>query len=121
MSVEEITTHVTDALARQPDDAFGLPNNTLVITAAVTQVQELETALHDLYTDRRLGTAVGEQLDLLGRIVLEPRNGNSDADYERFIRARIATNNSEGRYDDLNRVACQSSQLLIVLSDRIAW
>jgi len=105
MAVDEILTHVADALDRQPEASKGLPNNELVLTAIATQVQALETAFYDLYTLRRLGDATGEQLDLLGRVVQQPRNGQSDVDYERYIRARIAANNSEGLVSDFNRVA----------------
>ena len=105
MSVSKITTHIADALAKQPEHSKGKANNTLVLTAFATQIQELEDAWYDLYVLRRLGDAVGVQLDLLGRVVGQPRDGRNDADYERFISARIAANNSEGRIADLNRVA----------------
>lgn len=105
MSVATILTHIADALDKQPEHSKGKVNNTLVLTAFSTQIQELETAWFDLYVKRRLGDAEGVQLDILGRIVGQPRDGRSDADYERFINARVAANNSEGRIEDFNRVA----------------
>ncbi len=105
MSVTTILTHIADALDKQPEHSKGKVNNTLVLTAFSTQIQELETAWFDLYVKRRLGDAEGVQLDILGRIVGQPRDGRSDADYERFINARVAANNSEGRIEDFNRVA----------------
>lgn len=103
--INTITTHVADALDKQPEHSKGKTNNTLVLTAFATQIQELETAWFDLYVMRRLGDAEGVQLEILGRLVGQPRDGRSDADYERFINARIAANNSEGLISDFNRVA----------------
>lgn len=61
----------------------------------------IESALWQLLTQRSISTAVGSQLDAIGKLVGQARNGLSDADYARYINARIATNNSKGRVEDL--------------------
>ncbi|MBA3841166.1 MAG: hypothetical protein H0X39_00845 [Actinobacteria bacterium] len=75
------------------------------LTAYVTPIQALESALWQLLMQRQVGTAVGVQLDALGKLVNQPRDGTTDADYSRYIRARISTNNSKGRYEDLLTIA----------------
>lgn len=100
----KITTHVEDALSRLPEEFNGKENETFVVTTMAEQVQELENAWWQLFAERQIDTAVGQQLDDIGLIVLELRNGKSDADYKRFLNARIATNNSEGRISDVIRV-----------------
>src|SRR5690242_14038772 len=77
-------------------------NNTekLVATLA-TPFQSIENMLQQLLTERSIDTAVGAQLDVIGRIVGQPRNGLDDESYRRYCRARIATNNSEGVMENL--------------------
>lgn len=72
----------------------------LVATLA-TPFQSLENALQQLLTERSVDTAVGAQLDVIGKLVGQPRNGLVDADYRRYVRARVATNRSTGVVDDL--------------------
>lgn len=99
-----ITTHAADALARLPESRKGKDNLAHLISTMGIQVQELEQALYELLTERQIDTAVGVQLDAIGEIVGQPRAGESDDDYRRMVRARIAANNSEGRVADFIRV-----------------
>ena len=81
------------------------PNNwTKLIGALVVPIQDLEAALQQLLIDRSVDTAVGTQLDVIGRIVAQPRDGLSDDDYRRYIRARIATHRSTGTTEDLVKI-----------------
>lgn len=68
-------------------------------------VQGLEYALQQLYTERNIDNAIGAQLDVLGVIVGQPRNGLIDDTYRRHIRARISANRSKGTLKDLLTVA----------------
>ena len=82
------------------------PNNiTKLLTALITPHQSVEDTLQQLRTGLRLDNAVGAQLDLLGKIVGQLRNGLDDDDYRRYIRARISANISDGTVEDLLRVA----------------
>lgn len=76
-----------------------------LLTILVDPAQDIEDALQQLNLERFVDTADGEQLDIIGRIVGQEREGLSDADYRRYIRARIAANNSEGTIQDLLTVA----------------
>lgn len=97
----EILTHTEDAQARSLEQFKTKPNWLFAIAASVDQIQDLEVAAHDVLTERTIDNAVGEQLNVLGRIVGQARGGLSDADYRRHIRARIRTNRSKGTMEDL--------------------
>ena len=73
--------------------------------------QDLEDVLQALRTQRSIDAAVGAQLDMIGAIVGQPRNGMTDDDYRIYCRARIATNRSGGSYEDLIKIS------LLVLND----
>jgi hypothetical protein len=75
-----------------------------ILTAWVTGWQTLQDAISQLLTLRSIDRGTGEQLDLIGRIVLQPRNGDVDADYRRRLRARISTNKSRGVPLDLFKI-----------------
>lgn len=77
------------------------PNILAFLDALTGPIQDIEDAFYDLLTERGVDTAVGDQLDDLGTIVGQPRDGLSDDDYRPFLRARIATNRSNGTINDL--------------------
>lgn len=67
--------------------------------------QRLENAMIQLLTLRTTETATGAQLDVLGRIVGQARQGLVDDVYRLYIQARIATNRATGKREELIRVA----------------
>ncbi len=79
----------------------------LLIESLAGPAEDLETTLYDLLTLRGVETAIGAQLDVLGAIVGQAREGLSDDDFRRYIRARIAANKSEGTVPDLLLVVRQ--------------
>jgi hypothetical protein len=93
--------HVAGALGRLLEQFKTKPNVVALVSALVGTMQPLEAALWDLFTKRQLATAFGAQLDALGVIVGQPRNGLSDSDYARYLNARVAANASDGRIEDL--------------------
>lgn len=80
-------------------------NQKKFLVAVAGEIQAVEDALQQLYSERSIDVAVGVQLDILGKIVGQRRNGMVDDDYRRIIRARIATNRSKGTITDLITVA----------------
>lgn len=76
-----------------------------LLSILIAPAQDIENTLQALKLERFVNTAVGAQLDVIGRIVGQDREGLADADYRRYIRARVATNNSEGRFEDLILIA----------------
>jgi hypothetical protein len=97
--------HVAEALARLPMQFRGKPRIEAFVRATTSSLQALEDASVQLLTAWVLDTAIGAQLDQLGVIVGQPRDGLSDADYRRILRARIAANRSDGIVEDLIQVA----------------
>jgi hypothetical protein len=105
MAITHITDHVDQAVSRLHEQDKLKPNTEGVIDAIVGSHQRTEDAFWQLLTERGIDTGVGAQLDNIGRIVLQPRNGLSDADYRRYLRARIATNRSDTDVDTLITIA----------------
>jgi hypothetical protein len=65
------------------------------------EIQEAENALWSIKYAQLLDDAFGESLNVIGRIVGEPRNGRTDPGYRVRIRARIRVNQSFGTPGDL--------------------
>lgn len=97
--------HVEVALRRLPEQFKAKTRIANLLRALVGPFQSLEDALWQLIEERSVDTAIGIQLDQLGHIVGQERGGLSDADYRRYIRARIMTNRSRGSVEDLIRIA----------------
>lgn len=75
-----------------------------LIVALLVPAQDIENALQQLKLYRLVDTAVGAQLDILGRIVGQARNGLVGDTYRRYLRARIVANFSDGVVEDLIKV-----------------
>lgn len=69
--------------------------------AYLNQVQKLEDACWEVIIARFIDSAVGDQLDMIGRIVGELRHDRIDVTYRVFIRARIRINRSKGNTKDV--------------------
>ncbi len=95
MALEHITDHVAQAqgrLAQQYRDSTSMKG---VVQLIATEWQTLEDVFwSELATT--IENEVGEQLDVLGRVVNQPREGRDDASYRVWIRARVRINRSGG-------------------------
>jgi hypothetical protein len=96
MALTEKLNHVAEALDNLVQQFKGSGNLALFITSWVNEVQELEGMWFDLLENRWIATAVGAQLDGLGSIVGEDRQGRSDAEYRVAIIARVGINVGSG-------------------------
>lgn len=83
----------------------GLPNITALLTSYLTEVQAAEDAAWDVFTLANISSAVGNALDLIGKIVGQAREGLSDTQYRVAIGLRILANRSNGRVPDLLKIA----------------
>lgn len=99
--LEAITDHVEAAKLLLIEQFKGKPNLENFIDAFTDQVQVIEDMLQDLWTARWLDNATGIQLDNLGAIVGQARNGLSDTNYRIRIKMRIRLNFSSGLDDDI--------------------
>jgi hypothetical protein len=70
------------------------------LEAFLDEVQSLEDVAYDVLTGVWPWTAVGDQLDVLGRIVGQRRFGLVDNAYRIFILGRIFVNKADGRIVD---------------------
>lgn len=93
--------HVAAALTRVCEQFKKSPNYLAFLTSLVTPIQSVENAMRQLLLERDIYTAIGDQLDTLGKIVGQPRNGLSDTQYRRYLLARIGTSKSNGIVEDL--------------------
>ena len=94
----EAVALLTAARAKQP--------LTETLTRALAgEVQTIENTTFDLGQVLQLDAATGEWLDRFGAIVGELRGGLADAQYRRFIQARIQINRSQGEHERLIRIA----------------
>jgi hypothetical protein len=105
VSISKIEDHVERGLARLPSQFRDKPKLKAFLTVLMTPAQPLEDALWQLLTERDIDTAVGDQLDQIGVIVNQPRLGNDDDTYRRFLYVRIAINRSSGTPEELIRIA----------------
>jgi hypothetical protein len=77
------------------------PVLTALVRMALSRFQEAENAAQQVATLRGIDTASGQQLDNLGALVGQQRQGMSDADYRLRIRARLLINRSSGTTPEL--------------------
>jgi hypothetical protein len=97
----ENTQHLEEALDQLLEQFKGRPRLEAMIASYMTQIQDLETAFHDLLTERFISTAIGAQLDGIGQIVVLPRNGLTDEEYRTALRGKIRVNLSNGTPPEL--------------------
>jgi hypothetical protein len=103
--ITQRTDHVAQGLSLLIGQYKNKPNLAAYETPFLTQIQELEDVLFDILSmllSRE--TQVGEQLDLIGRLVGQEREGRSDADYRIWIQVRLFINRSSGLPEDLYKV-----------------
>lgn len=98
----QISTHNIDAQKRLLQQYKGKEKiEALLAALGSDQIQDLEDTLTQLLSRLVVDNSEGVQLDNIGKIVGQPRNGQDDATYQIFIHAKIGRNVSEG---DIERV-----------------
>lgn len=83
----------------------GKPRMEAMLRALLAPVQALEDATTAMLSVFDLSSAVGDQLDKIGGILVEPRYARGDEEYRRVLRVRVRALRSEGRIQDLEEVA----------------
>lgn len=76
-----------------------------LVSAVCRPVQSLWDTMQQVLLQRALNTAIGAQLDVIGKIVGRPRDGLDDDTYRRYCRATIAAHRSKGTVDELISIA----------------
>jgi hypothetical protein len=98
-------SHATDALARLIEQYKGRPRMEAFIQAFADRVQDIEFALYMTLVESAIDDAVGAQLDVLGDLVGQDRQGMVDNEYRSFVKARIKANRSDGTIEQLIEIA----------------
>lgn len=101
VSFEGVTLHTPLALLRLIEFWKNKPNLRGVLANYTDEIQLLENAVWDTINKRLLDNATFAQLDVLGAIVGEPRDGLADDPYRVRIRVRILINKSFGTVPDV--------------------
>lgn len=91
------------ALSRLASQFENSPKLRALLAAIVGPLHTIESNADDLREKRWIDTAQGAQLDGLGAIVGENREGRSDEDYRDAIRFRVFINVSKGTPPDVIR------------------
>jgi hypothetical protein len=102
--MELVATHETDGVARLTE-RMRKPKISALLASWLAEVQEVERASWDLLTKRSPATAEGVVLDILGKIVGQPRLSLTDDLYRIWISGRILVNGSSGRASQLLAIA----------------
>lgn len=105
MPVVHFTDHVTAGLGLLIEQYRNKPRIEGLLASYLNRVQELEDAIWSVIIGRLIDYAVGVQLDALGRLVGQVRNGATDEPFRSRIRARIRANRSLAHPDDIIAVA----------------
>lgn len=97
--------HSNEAAGNVLEQFKGKPNLEAFLRLLADQVQAIEDAAHEVPAEGlNVDVAEGAQLDGIGSIVGQARNGQSDATYRLFIKAKILVNTSGGTAEDLIEV-----------------
>lgn len=97
----QIADYAVEAESRPISQYQGRPRLLALILSYVNRCQELEDAAWDVILRRMIDNAEDSQLDTIGKIVGQLRNGQDDATYRIYITARIRINRSQGHPDDV--------------------
>jgi len=89
------------ALDRLLEQFKGKPAIEGLICALADRGTEIEQSLINVSEFRSLDTALGSQLDQIGRFYREPRNGKTDDQYRAFLKAFALIVASKGRANEL--------------------
>lgn len=72
------------------------PHMAAIMNAIASELQELSDAIYDVMTEIDVNSAVGAQLDLLGKIYGRSRDGYGDEAYRSLLKMQIGINVSNG-------------------------
>lgn len=104
MSIEHIENHFHQALVALVPPLWGKPVVAALLRSYIRRVQELEDDCIAVLGAYDVNTCDAARLAVLGRIVGQSDLGWDLETYRAVVRARIATNRSHGREDDLVNV-----------------
>ncbi len=90
-----------EEMAQHLIEFFRKPRNMEMMRSVGGHLQDVEDAIFAMFSAFDVDSAVGVQLDLLGKLVGERRDGRVEDDYRAAVRTRILVNLSNGRLEDM--------------------
>lgn len=102
--VVKIDDHGLRALARLAQQYQDKPKLAALLNVFAPLIQQIEDMFFGMQLGLQLANAVGVQLDLIGKLVGQPREAAADNEYRLRIAARIKTNVSTGTIEDIYAV-----------------
>jgi len=100
-----ITDHFEQAADKLIQRYKGKPRFAALLGTYIKQVQELEDATWQVVASRDVDTADDVRLEILGRLVSQPRRGATTEQYRLYIKSKIAVNRSDGAPETLKSIA----------------
>jgi len=80
------------------------PRMQALLTSLLERLQSLEDVALEVLVGRWPLTAIGDQLDTVGKIVGQERGEQTDAQYRVYILAKILVNKSKGKASDIGYI-----------------
>lgn len=104
MPLTQVLDHAARARARLLEQFRDVRGLGIILDALNAQTQALADVFWALFTERDLENAEGEQLDVIGRVLKEPRAGFADSPYRERLRAKIRVLRSSGGPLDILKI-----------------
>lgn len=100
--IVQINDHFQKAKARLLTQFKQQPRIEGLLEALCIPIQELEDVFFNMMDNRSIYSALGQQLDLWGEVLAQPRNGITDDELYRItLLAKVAQNISKGTPEDV--------------------
>ena len=104
MAITPITNHFNQGLVKLAPWAWGKPRIAAMLRAMLRRVQEIEDTTWEVLEAYTIDGADTARLDVLGKIVGQPRFWGDDDIYRAVIRGKIRANRARGLTDDIIEV-----------------
>lgn len=114
--IEHITDHEARGVALLIE-RYRKPLVSALLRSWLAEVQAVEDALWQVLTQRAINNAVGAQLDVLGRIVGQSREGMPDTTYRLWVTVRALVMRSNGTVAELSVIAKKLTSVPLKLEE----
>lgn len=119
--VARLTSEYRPQLQTRNPDVYNRPVTGGILRSYLRAIQKLEDNAWSVIQGRMLDNATGIRADVIGRIVGELRNGQTDDDFKQIIRLRIRANRTQGKATDLIDLALLAAPAGVVPEYREFW
>lgn len=100
-----VLDHAEDASSRLLAQFDAAPKLHALVASLVGPFQHLEEAAFEVLSAFDVDTALGAQLDVVGALVGEARQGRSDIAYRAYVKARILSHRANGQAQRIYAIA----------------